>query len=51
MRDCFYQWVLLLTYIGTAPFQSHTNPEFEKEVCGVARALTLKNMKLINSSE
>ena len=33
------------------PFQSHINLDFEREVCGVARELTLKHLKLINSSK
>ena len=37
---------------GTAPpIQSHINLDFEREVCGVARELTLKHLKLINSSK
>ena len=40
-------------YNGTAPpsLQSHINLDFEREVCGVARELTLKHLKLINSSK
>ena len=48
-----HQWMLLFpVYIlERPPLQGHTTPDFERDLCGVARELTLKNMKLINSSK
>ena len=46
--------IALLTGVLTADgplFQSHNNPEFERELCGVARELSLKNLKLIDPSK
>ena len=53
---CPYPWMMLpylpgIQWNRPPYFQSHINLDFEREVCGVARELTLKHLKLINSSK